>query len=97
MGFAMAGQMANSMANQSGGGAAAAPPPVPTETSYYVAVNGAQTGPFPLSQLSQQAASGQLTKDSMVWKAGMPAWSAAGQVSELESVFGAVPPPLPPQ
>jgi membrane protease subunit (stomatin/prohibitin family) len=96
MGFAMANQMANNMGG-GGGGAAAGPPPIPTETSYYVAVNGAQTGPFPMSQLSQQAASGQLTKDSMVWKAGMPAWSAAGQVSELEAVFGAVPPPLPPQ
>lgn len=96
IGFAMAGQMANQM-NQGGGGAAAAPPPVPTEASYYIAVNGAQTGPFPLSQLAQQAGSGTFTKDSLVWKAGMPAWSAAGQVAELESVFGAVPPPLPPQ
>ncbi len=94
IGFAMAGQMANQMANQGGGGA---PPPVPAETSYFVAVNGAQTGPFPLSQLTQQASSGQFTKDSLVWKNGMAAWTAAGQVPELESVFGSVPPPLPPQ
>jgi hypothetical protein len=96
IGFAMAGQMANNMANQAGGGAAA-PPPVPTESSFFVAVNGAQTGPFPLSQLTQQAAGGTFTKDSLVWKNGMAAWTAAGQVPELEAVFGAVPPPLPPQ
>ena len=95
IGFAMAGQMAANMANQ--GGAAAAPPPVPSETSYFVAVNGAQTGPFPLAQLTQQAASGQFTKESLVWKNGMAAWTAAGQVAELEPVFGSVPPPLPPQ
>lgn len=95
IGFAMAGQMANNMANQGGG--AGAPPPVPAEATYFVAVNGAQTGPFPLSQLSQQASSGQFTRDSLVWKNGMAAWTAAGQVAELESVFGSVPPPLPPQ
>lgn len=96
LGFAMATQMANNM-NQGGGGAAAAPPPVPAEASYYVAVNGAQTGPFPLSQLAQQAGSGTFTKDSLVWKAGMPEWTTAGTVAELASVFGSVPPPLPPQ
>jgi len=97
LGFAMANQMANQMnqpQQQAGGGA---PPPLPQEASYFVAVNGAQTGPFPLSQLSQQAASGQFSKDSLVWKNGMAAWAAAGEVPELSSVFAAVPPPLPPQ
>lgn len=97
MGMVMATQMAQQMAGQNPAAGAAAPPPIPTEVAYFVAVNGAQTGPFPLSQLTQQAAGGQFTKDSMVWKAGMAAWTAAGQVAELESVFGAVPPPLPPQ
>lgn len=97
MGMVMATQMAQQMAGQNPAAGAAAPPPIPTEVAYFIAVNGAQTGPFPLSQLMQQAAGGQFTKDSMVWKAGMAAWTAAGQVAELESVFGAVPPPLPPQ
>jgi membrane protease subunit (stomatin/prohibitin family) len=97
MGMVMAQQMANQMANQNTGAAAPPAPPVPTETSYFVAVNGAQTGPFTLSQLTAQAAAGQFTTDSLVWKAGMPAWSAAGTVSDLTPVFGAVPPPLPPQ
>jgi membrane protease subunit (stomatin/prohibitin family) len=95
IGFAMAGQMAQNMANQ--GAAGTTPPPVPTESSYYVAVNGAQTGPFTLTQLAQMAGSAEFTKESMVWKAGMAEWSSAGSVAELTSVFGAVPPPLPPQ
>jgi membrane protease subunit (stomatin/prohibitin family) len=97
IGFAMAGQMAQQMANQQQGGGPGAPPPLPTEVQYFVAVNGQQTGPFPLSQLTQQAAAGQLTKESMVWKNGMAAWTAAGEVTELASVFTSVPPPLPPQ
>lgn len=96
IGFAMAGQMAQQMANQQGT-AGAAPPPVPTESSYFVAVNGAQTGPFTLTQLAQKAGSAEFGKDSMVWKAGMAEWVAASTVAELETVFGAVPPPLPPQ
>lgn len=96
MGMVMAQNMANQM-NQGGGGAAAAPPPIPQESSYHVAVNGAQTGPFTVSQLTQQAASGQLTRESLVWKQGMTAWTTAGEVPELSSVFGSVPPPLPPQ
>ncbi len=96
MGMVMAQNMANQM-NQGGGGAAAAPPPIPQESSYHVAVNGAQTGPFTVSQLTQQAASGQLTRESLVWKQGMAAWTTAGEVPELSSVFGSVPPPLPPQ
>ena len=96
IGFAMAGQMAQQMANQQAGGGA--PPPVPNaEPSYFVAVNGAQTGPFPLSQLAQKAGSGEFTKESLVWKAGMAEWTAAGGVAELSDVFGSVPPPLPPQ
>jgi len=50
-----------------------------------------------MNALKQKAISGELTKDSLVWKAGMAAWSAAGTVVELSSVFGQAPPPLPPQ
>ncbi len=97
LGFAMAQQMAQNMGQGQQQGGAGAPPPVPQESQYFVAVNGAQTGPYGLSQLTQQAASGQFTRESLVWKNGMAAWTAAGEVAELSSVFGAVPPPLPPQ
>jgi len=32
-----------------------------------------------------------------VWRQGMPAWTKAADVSELSSLFGSAPPPLPPQ
>ncbi|HSU14473.1 SPFH domain-containing protein [Longimicrobium sp.] len=98
MGFAMAQQMANAMGQ--GGAqpqAAGGPPPLPQQGAYFVAVNGQQSGPHGLDALRQQAGSGALTRETLVWKQGMAAWSPAGQVDELSQLFGAVPPPLPPQ
>ena len=55
----------------------AVPPPIPT-VAYHVAVNGQATGPFDISVLTQMAAAGQLTADSLVWKNGMAQWAKAG-------------------
>lgn len=67
------------------------PPPVPV-TAYNVAVNGHATGPFELRILEQMVISGQLTKDSLVWKLGMTEWAEAGMVEELKSMFSTMPP-----
>jgi membrane protease subunit (stomatin/prohibitin family) len=75
---------------------AAGPPPLPT-AEWFVGVNGQQQGPFDVGALAAQAAAGTLTRDSLVWKNGMTAWTAAGQVPELGAAFATVPPPLPPQ
>ena len=104
IGLAMAGQMAGQMMNPQAGQfhggqqppqhAAPTPPPMPQQTTYHVAVGGVQQGPFPVSQLQQMIQQGQLTRDTLVWTAGMPAWAAANSVQELSQLFGAVPPPL---
>jgi membrane protease subunit (stomatin/prohibitin family) len=97
MGLGMGGQMAGAMGGmfnaqaQSG----AVPPPLPPLVSFFVAVNGQQAGPFDMAVLQQMALSGQLNRDSLVWKQGMAAWSAASTVTELSAVFGSVPPPIP--
>ena len=72
------------------------PPPPPPVTTYFVAVNGQQTGPFNLQQLTQMFQAAQLNKESMVWTQGMAAWTQAGQVPQLAGVFNSVPPPVPP-
>ena len=98
MGFAMASQMMQGAGTAPGAGGvagAALPPPVPM-ASWYVAAGGASTGPFTPQQLGAFAAAGQLTAQSLVWSAGMPAWSAAGQVPQLATLFAAGPPPVPP-
>ena len=73
----------------------AVPPPIPT-AAYHVAVNGQATGPFDISVLTQMAAAGQLTADSLVWKNGMAQWEKAGTVDELKNLFTNVMPPIPP-
>ncbi len=69
--------------------------PPPLVTQYFVAVNGQQTGPFEYNILQQMTQQGQLTQQTMVWKQGMAAWSAAGQVQELAALFASLPPPIP--
>jgi len=71
-------------------------PPPPPSVQYNIAVNGQQSGPFGWEQLKQMVNAGQITKDTHVWKQGMAGWELAGNVQELSSLFGAVPPPPPP-
>jgi hypothetical protein len=96
MGIAMAGPIAQAIGNASAASAMrSVPPPIPNEPLYYAAVNGRQTGPFDLQSLSEQIASGKLTRQTLVWTQGMPQWSAAGQVSALANLFVNAPPPIP--
>ncbi len=94
MGFGMAQQMMQGMNpnNQQAGG----PPPIPGGVSYYVAVDGQQTGPFNLATLKQLAAEGKLASGSLVWRNGMAQWAAAGEQGDLAGLFQ-TPPPIPPQ
>lgn len=99
IGLAMAGQMAGQMINPQSGNAPgtthqSTPPPMPQQSLFHVAVGGVQQGPFGLQQLQQMVQQGQLSRDTLVWTAGMPAWAAAGTVPALSGLFGAVPPPL---
>jgi membrane protease subunit (stomatin/prohibitin family) len=97
MGFAMAGQMGNAMnpqnQQQQQQQGAAMPPPV---VAFHVVVNGQQAGPFDLGTLQQQIASGQLTPQTMVWKAGLANWIPASQAPELAGLFPQTPPPIAP-
>ena len=71
-------------------------PPPPPSVQYNISVNGQQSGPFGWEQLKQMVEGGQIKKDTHVWKQGMAGWELAGNVDELVSLFGAVPPPPPP-
>jgi hypothetical protein len=71
------------------------PPPIPTIT-FHVAVNGQSTGPFDMNTLTQMINAGTITRETLVWKAGMANWEQAGNVSEFQSLLGTTPPPVPP-
>ena len=92
-GIAMGAQMMNNMAGVVQGGAA--PPPVPGGAAFHVAIGQNQAGPFDMGTLQQQVASGSLTRNSLVWKAGMAQWVKAGDVPELAALFANAPPPIP--
>ena len=103
VGQQMAGMMNNmgnamnaqGMPSQPGG--PSVPPPPPVSAAFYVAINGQQAGPFDMAQLGQLATQGSLTAQTLVWKNGMPSWTAAGMVPELASLFGmGGTPPVPP-
>jgi membrane protease subunit (stomatin/prohibitin family) len=98
MGMAMAGPIGQAMSAQqpAASGAAGTPPPIPGAITYFVAIEGKQTGPFDMQTLAAQAASGRLTQQSLVWTQGMAQWTPAGQVPALAGIFANVPPPLPP-
>ena len=94
-GVAIGSQMADAMRGTqtaSSGG----PPPLPGATGqFYVGVNGAQVGPFDMETLAAKIRAGEITRKTLVWKAGMAGWTAAEVVAELQSLFANVPPPLP--
>jgi membrane protease subunit (stomatin/prohibitin family) len=105
MGFVLAQQMGGMMNPQMGqqqvqqqqqGGMM--PPPMPAAIQYFYAANGQQTGPVSFEQLQFLFANRTVNKDTLVWKAGMAAWTPLQQVEELKSFLGGnTPPPLPPQ
>jgi membrane protease subunit (stomatin/prohibitin family) len=96
MGFAMASQMGQAMSPPQMGGAGMAPPPLPGgSVNYFAAIGGAQAGPFDIQTLQTKVGSGEIGRTTLVWKQGMPNWTAAEQVVELSKLFTNSPPPLP--
>ncbi len=95
-GMVISGQMASQAAAANQAPQPGSPPPLPSQAeSWFVALNGAQSGPFDAGALTQKIQSGNVTRDTLVWKQGMSAWSKAGTQPELANLFSAVPPPLP--
>jgi membrane protease subunit (stomatin/prohibitin family) len=89
VGMAMGNQMSAGLS------APASPPPLTAAAAYYLAIDGKQAGPFPADQLPQKVAAGQLTRDTLVWKHGLPAWQKAATLPDLQGLFADVPPGLP--
>jgi len=71
-----------------------APPPPPSSTLWHVLINGQQFQ-YDLQTLSQYVQNKQISRDTFVWKAGMPQWAKAGDCADLQFLFGSIPPPPP--
>lgn len=63
-------------------------------SSYYLAVDGKQTGPFDEATIRQQVATGQRRADDLCWCEGMTDWQPIESVLNLTTP-PAVPPPPP--
>ncbi|HMB63843.1 MAG TPA: SPFH domain-containing protein [Eudoraea sp.] len=72
------------------------PPPIPAQVQYHYAVDGQQMGPVSFNKLKELFANRTINKDSLIWKRGLPNWSALNDVEELKVFLGGnTPPPLP--
>jgi membrane protease subunit (stomatin/prohibitin family) len=87
------GSMASVMDPQTPAGQPVPPPP-PVQQVFHILINNVQQQ-CDLPTVGQMIQSGQITRDTYVWKAGMAQWAKAGDVVELQTLFGAVPPPPP--
>lgn len=63
-----------------------APPPVPI-VKYYLAKDGAATGPYDIATLKEMIPTGAFNCASLVWKEGMTAWVRADSVPEFAGAF----------
>lgn len=83
IGFAMANQMGRAMS----AAVPDAPPPLPTARQYYIGKNGKQSGPVEQTTLQNEIASGIVTRDTLLWCAGMEKWQPADSFAEFSHLF----------
>src|SRR5262249_20839093 len=67
----------------------ATPPALP---GWHVAEQGRAVGPLEFAALAAEIAAGRVSRETLVWTAGMAAWEPASKVTALRALF---PPPLP--
>lgn len=97
MGLALAQQMAKSMnaAIQNTPMPGLETPQLSTNPSiYHVAIEGKAAGPFSESELLRLISEGKVTKNSYVWRPGMPQWATAENSPDILKLVALTPPPL---
>lgn len=68
--------------------------PKPMPNIYYVAIKGQQIGPLNDGELSQLISQKQISKDTLAWVPGLPAWKPIEQIPAILKVVALTPPPL---
>lgn len=85
----MASQLINTNQTQT-------PPPMPTQTTYFIFVNGQQIGGQTIQSIAAYIQQGVANGDTLVWTTGMLQWAKLSQVPELaQLLLNQTPPPMP--
>jgi hypothetical protein len=61
--------------------------PAPDAAEWHIMVNNMRQGPYNKAKLVEMIGTGELTRETLVWKKGMAAWTVAAAVSELKEIF----------
>lgn len=98
MAFSMAGMFSESMAKVHKATMDAVDATYAKEPPRYVyaIMDGSQQGPFSIGEVMELISRGRITKDTYIWKSGMPQWKRAAEIEDIRPGFGIAPPPLPP-
>ncbi len=62
------------------------PPPI-QPSGFYIAVDGKQAGPFTDDEMKRMVEGELVHNDTLVWKQGMPQWSKASEVPEVNKIL----------
>lgn len=74
------------------------PPPIPQAVTYFLYINGQQLGNQRVQDIQSFISQGLATRDTLVWKNGLPNWVKIGDLPELATLFNTqTPPPIPTQ
>ena len=89
--MADAGALAGAFTQAFGGAGSAAPPATEVPLSmpgdeWFVGINGVPVGPIRLSELRSEAASGAVSKESLVWRDGFEDWRPLKTYPELLAI-----------
>lgn len=60
------------------------------EQQFYLAINGAQTGPFTIDELKIK----NIQKETLVWTEGLGDWTKADHIPLLKEIIKETPPPI---
>ena len=98
MSMAIANQMASSMnqtLNQMQVPGAGKAMPTASDNIYFAVIDGSQSGPYSLTELSRLIAEKKIVKETYIWKPGMAQWELAGNIAEVLRLVAITPPPVP--
>jgi len=80
------------------GGQAVAPAPLsppPPPAVWHVCDAGRTSGPYDEAAIGRSIADRRIRADTLLWSAGMSAWTAAARVERFSGLFADTPPPPP--